>query len=293
MAGGACAVGSWAAIDVGAAARYVLGRRTTKAGYSFYRTPEWGVEEPSAPDTLAALESLRILAVEVPEPDATVDWLRSLQADDGGFPTLTIAWSALRSLVLLGADPARPATGFLARASRAVVARRAAVDWRAPLRDAARIMELVELGFARSAGAAQSCAALLDAARDRAGGWAAPSADIATTATALRLAAVAGVDVARSSGSDLLLARCEDPVLGVRVTPGSAATSVEAVRAGLEVARALHSAPRYPDAVARSLSLMQRPDGGFGSRHRAISTLADTWDGLRAAQLLDEVQEER
>lgn len=38
--------------------RYVLSRQTPKGGYSYYRTPAWGVEEPNAPDTLAALECL-------------------------------------------------------------------------------------------------------------------------------------------------------------------------------------------------------------------------------------------
>lgn len=39
----------------------------------------WGVEEPNAPDTLAALESLRLLGVEPPEPERTARFLRRLQ----------------------------------------------------------------------------------------------------------------------------------------------------------------------------------------------------------------------
>jgi len=38
----------------------VIGRRTPEGGYCFYRTPEWGVEEPDARDTLAALKTLRL-----------------------------------------------------------------------------------------------------------------------------------------------------------------------------------------------------------------------------------------
>ena len=82
--------------DIGAVGAYVLSRRTPTGGYCFYRTPAWGVEEPNAPDTFAALESLRLLGLEVPEPDLTRTWLRSLQDDQGGFTTLTVGWAALR-----------------------------------------------------------------------------------------------------------------------------------------------------------------------------------------------------
>jgi hypothetical protein len=54
---------------------------TPHGGYCFYRTPEWGVEEPNAPDTLAALASLRIVGVDPPELETTVRRLRGLQTE--------------------------------------------------------------------------------------------------------------------------------------------------------------------------------------------------------------------
>ncbi|MDA8290067.1 MAG: hypothetical protein M0Z33_00050, partial [Actinomycetota bacterium] len=286
MATQACAPETTPVLDTVAATRYVLGRRTASAGYSFYRTPEWGVDEPSAPDTLAAVESLRILRTEPPGAEATVAWLRGLQEDDGSYPTLTIAWAAIRALVLLGASPARPVGEYLERVSRPVLARRSSADWTSALRDAARVMELAGLGYAPlGASGSWSCAELLGAARDPRGGWASPGADVVSTAHALRIAALAGFDVLEESGSGRLLGRCEDPRVGVRLSPRSGATSAGALLAGLEIGRAGRRAPRFPGAVAASLVLMQRPDGGIGSRHRAISTLADTWDGLRVMEL--------
>jgi PEP-utilising enzyme, PEP-binding domain len=78
-----------AALDREAALRYVLSRRTPEGGYCFYRKPKWGEEEPNAPDTLAAMESLRPLDVEPPEPERTERFLCSLQDEDGDYPTLT------------------------------------------------------------------------------------------------------------------------------------------------------------------------------------------------------------
>ena len=67
-------------IDREAAGRYVLSRRTAEGGYCFYRTPQWGVEEPNAPDTLAALGSLRLLGIAAPAPQATGRWVHALQS---------------------------------------------------------------------------------------------------------------------------------------------------------------------------------------------------------------------
>ena len=91
-------------INRDAAIGYVLGRRTPPGGYSFYRTPKWGVEEPNSPDTLAALESLRLLGVAAPAPELTGRWLRGLQSADGHYQTLTIGWAALRRWARPGAD---------------------------------------------------------------------------------------------------------------------------------------------------------------------------------------------
>lgn len=277
------------ALDLAAAGRYVLGRRTAIGGYSFYRTPEWGVDEPSATDTLAALESLRILGVNPPDPEATVAWLHSLQEPDGSYPTLTIAWSCIRSLALLGAAPERPVAGYLGGVASRVLSRREASDWGAALRDAERVTELGMLGYLEHGPEqAQSIAAMLDRARDPDGGWASPGADVVETARALRLAAPEDAEVARESAA--LLARCEDEQLGVRFAPRTAATSAEVLRAGLEIARRTGVVLRFPASLERSLVLMQRVDGGLGARHRAISTLVDTLDGLRANELLDDGQ---
>jgi hypothetical protein len=208
---------SYVSLDREAAGRYVLGRRTPAGGYSFYRTPEWGVEEPNAPDTLAAIESLR-----------------------------------LTELVRL--DDRRPSTQER-----------------------------------------QAAGMLLDAAWDPSGGWARPSADLETTAIALHASELTGLPGLRRSDRATIASfvrRCEDEVLGLRVAPTARTTSAGVLLSGLELARLFDLRLRHRQAIATNLALLQRPDGGLGARHRAISTLKDTWQGLRAAHLLDEHQEE-
>lgn len=280
-------------VDRGAAARYVLGRRTPDGGYSFYRTPSWGVEEPNAPDTLAALESLRVVGVDVPEPRETTGWLRSLQDHEGGFATLTIGWAALRALDVLRATPPLSPEGWLHRVVETVSRPDVERSWRGALVDALHLLEIDELAFVGRPLATSFVAGLLEAAREPDGGWARPGADLATTAVAMRLAHLAHLDAGEQDVAARYVQRCEDASLGLRLSPDAAATSAGALCGGLTILGSTGLSGRFLGAVARQLVLLQGSDGGFAARHRGLSTLQDTWRGLEAARLLEELLEAR
>lgn len=292
MTAGARALES--ALDCGAVTEYVLGRRTPEGGYCYYRTPGWGVEEPNSPDTLAALECLRILAVDPPGPVATGGWLRGLQADDGGYATLTIGWGALRALDVLGLAPSCSPEAWLERWAGQLLGWRGSREWRGTLVDVLHLVELLaladgDLGFDES----DRLTRLLEAASDERGGWARPGADLETTAVAVRLIELAGLPRGKWGAAAEFLRRCESKALGLVLSPSAGMTSAGALWGGLQLARAAGVMLRYPNAIAASLALLQRPDGGLGARHRAISTLRDTWLGVQAARVLEALQEER
>ncbi|MGD0219502.1 MAG: hypothetical protein ABSC73_03430 [Acidimicrobiales bacterium] len=287
---------SWstACLDGEAAGRYVLGRRTPSGGYSFYRTPEWGVEEPNAPDTLAALECLRLLDLPAPEPELTAKWLRSLQDGGGGYPTLTIGWATLRALAILGYEPDRRPTAWVAEHEEALLRTGGNRDWGGALREALHVAELRRLdGTARPARARDPFSGLVAGARDPLGGWARPGPDLETTAVAVLIAGPAHLSQPDRSRTEEFFRRCEDHVFGLRLQPDAGATGVGALWGGVELAEGLRLEPKYPTAICESLAVLQRADGGLGARHFAISTLRDTWRGLDAAQLLDRLQSEQ
>ncbi len=286
-----------ALLDLDAAGRYVLGRRTPHGGYSFYRVPEWNVEEPSAPDTLAALDSLAILGLDAPEPEETIRWLGGVQDGDGGYPTWTIGWAALRSLHLLGATPRRSPEEWLRSWAEGSGETDGTRDWRTALVDALRLAELLRLrGEGPGPGERKRATELLRAGRDPAWGWARRGAELETTAVALCLAMIGELPwqiEAEEARAGELLSACEDESLGLTISPGAGTTSVGAIWGGLWLAQALGARLRHRRAIGVSLVLLQRSDGGLGGRHRAISTLQDTWQGIDAACLLEELQEEQ
>ena len=284
------------ALDRRGAVRYLLGRATPEGGYSFYRTPEWGVEEPNAPDTLAALRSLQLLGVDPPDPTGTADFLRSLQDEAGGYPSLPIGCAALLGLEALGADPTRSPVEWMWRQIDVSLRRRRARDWSGALTRLSSAVALLdvtgaELDTPRRWALMQD----VDEAKDPGGGWARPGADLATTAVALRLTSWLGLDLDElvRIGVTELFTRSEDPALGLCLGPHGKTATAGVLWGGLEIRRQLGLPLTYPTAVATSLVMLQRPDGGFGPRHRAISTLHDTWLALKAAHLLEDHQEDQ
>jgi len=272
----------------------VLGRRTPEGGYCFYRTPEWGVEEPNASDTLAALEALRILGVTPPEPEATGRWLQTLQDEDGGYPSFGIGWAALRAIALLGMQPAHPPANWVANQTKLLFRGNGPRDWRGTLRNALHLVELLSL-TSSNPDAEERCALtrLLDRSSDPNGGWTRPGADLEATAMALRLVRFARLSRRVEPDVAEYLDRCEDGVLGLRLTPNTVSTSVDALWGGLYIAHVLGLDLSYPGEIRTSLMLLQRPDGGLGTKHRAITRLRDTWLGLEAACMLDDLEAKR
>lgn len=280
-------------LDRLAVAQYVLGRRTPEGGYCFYRTPQWAVEEPNAPDTLAALESLRLLNLDIPVPRQTGDWLCGLQDEGGGYPTLTIGWAALRALDVLDGRPMLSPDGWLRGRIEAFCRCAGPRDWRAAIVDAVHLCGLIRLRHSECRVPERaSIAALLAAGRAADGGWAAPGADLETTGMGLRLARLVDPHRRPDTSLETFLVSCEDELLGLRLAPGARTTSVGALWGGLALGHALHRRLRYLDAVEQQLVLLQRADGGLGARHRAISSLQATWVGLEAAALLDGLRKE-
>jgi prenyltransferase/squalene oxidase-like repeat protein len=273
--------------------RYVLGRRTPEGGYCFYRTPQWAVEEPNAPDTLAALESLKLLDAGIPEPQQTGEWLCGLQSESGGYPTLTIGWAALRALELLTVQPKLCPDRWLCGRLDAFRDCDGPRAWRTAIVDATHLCELMRLRHNALGGSERdSMARLLDAACAADGGWASPGADLETTAMGVRLARMIDPHWQPDPSLVTFLGRCEDELLGLRLAPYARTTAVGALWGGLALADTLHRRLCYISAVQQQLILLQRPDGGLGARHRAISTLQATWIGLKAGALLNRPGEE-
>jgi hypothetical protein len=282
-------------LDLEAAARYVVSRRTRDGGYCFYRTPQWGVEEPNAPDTLAALESLRLLGARPAEPELTASWLQGLQGENGSYPTFTIGWGSIRALDLLGLAPSHSPRRWLGYWRDTLSAsQRPGHDVRAWLLRRLRFLELLCVTHEElDTEARDALVSSLRTVRADHQMWVRAGADLEMVALIVRVHELAGLSQPDGHAVVDFFRHSEDHALGLRLAPHVGTTSVRGLWGGLTLASAYRLRPRYPRAVDESLTRLQRPEGGLGQRDRAISTLQDTWRGLSAAHLLDQITEPR
>jgi hypothetical protein len=270
-------------IDVEACRRYVLGCQTSQGGFCFYAYPEWGVEEPNAPDTYAALAILGLLNSPVPRAEQCQAWLEAEQDPSGGYPTLVIGYAALKALRVLGAEPQRDPRPFLQEMAN----RLGLADASAPKRSgwliaARRCIELWQAhGIIMAAPLREGIGAALDSLRGVDGGYGAPGSNLSETAAALTLATAADLPV----GQDILAyaRRCEGTPYGFNITPFSVSSSLESHYAGLEILRYFGMPVRNPMLSRRYVASCQSSRGGFGRVPGAIARLDDS---LRALEIL-------
>jgi hypothetical protein len=81
---------------------YVTQRQNDDGGYTF---AQWS--ESSAQDTYYALEILKMLRVQPPRSQSTINFLKELQHSDGGFDSIKVAYYVTSSLKELGTTPER------------------------------------------------------------------------------------------------------------------------------------------------------------------------------------------
>jgi hypothetical protein len=84
----------------GCIVRYVLERRCRSGGFCFYK-----LEEPNGSDTWFALSILDLLHCAFRD-ESTMNYLRAMQHPDGSYGGIYSAFYSIKSLSLLGVDPA-------------------------------------------------------------------------------------------------------------------------------------------------------------------------------------------
>lgn len=271
-------------IDLGACYRYTLSRQTRAGGFSFYTHPEWGVDEPNAPDTCAAVEIIAALGEAMPDVSSCIAWLQAQQADSGDFPTWTIGHAVLKALRHLGAKPERdPQPNLLGYANRLrVSAPKAQPGW---LLQAARCVELFRiLDLELPCAFRETIPGTLTSLRHADGGYGATGGNLPESALALELS----LEVDAPVHPELLsfARQCEGPPHGFNIAPHSACSALETQLAGLQILQHFAMRPRRPGEIESYVAACQMATGGFGRAPGATECLDDSLHALQILALL-------
>ena len=288
--GGEAAHSAWADFDVEACYRYVCSRQTSEGGFCFYAYPQWGVEDPNAPDTCAAVQIFGLLGAPTPAADKCIAWLAAQQDAAGGFQTAVIGHAALKALRLLRAEPRRSPQQFLCKIAEGLhIAAPNLQNRDGWLVSALRCIELWRChDMAVTAPMRAGIASALKRLRRVDGGFGAPASNLLETATALTLATAVGLSV----DADVLAyaRRCEGGPLGFNITPFAISSSVETQLSGLQVLRHFGAQPQCAVLIREFAKSCQTPLGGFGRTPGAIARLDDTLHALQILVILGELE---
>jgi len=271
-------------IDAEACRKYILTRQNPDGGFCFYRS--WGVNESNAPDTLAAVNSLRLLGEPAPQGSQVIAWVQSQQGADGRYATLTIAWACLNALWLLEAEPLYdPRSTIMDQGRRKENITDQAFDWSGLIRNFVRTLELMaRLHLTVEAQLRRAGVRLLDRIRTADGGYGLPAASLLDTSWAVRLADLIGIPLDRKPLD--YARRCKQPTYGFNITPASVSTSLEIQQGGLRLFARFGTRPTNPDAIIRFVVSCQTAFGGFSRVPGALTRLDDTWRALDILRLL-------
>lgn len=273
-------------IDVDACYRYVLTRQTVEGGFCFYACHEWGVEEPNALDTYAAVIILGLLGQPVPQIEKCKAWLQAQQDSADGYQTLVIGHAILKTLRTIGAEPVHDPRPFIREIAQAAgftdPSGLQASGW---LRNALRCADLFrEFGIALTEPMCRTMAAALGRLSGDDGGFGVPGTNLLDTGVAVELAA--GLSLPVSPKALDYARRCEGSPFGFNLTPSAVTSNLEVQRAGLKVLDYFGTSPHDQVLIRSYVASCQRADGGFGRAVGAITGLVESMWALEVLSML-------
>lgn len=269
--------------------QYVLGRQTPEGGFCFYRYHPWGIEEPNAKDSYAAVSILKMLGRPVPHVEKCTEWLLAQQESDGGYPTLVIGHAVLKALRILGAEPLHDPCPFL----REIIQKQgftnpSCLEISGWLTNALRCVELCrDFGIAISERMCGEMGGWIGRLWCEDGGWGTPGSNLLDTGSAVEL--TVGLNLPVPEQALNYARRCEGLPFGFNQTPNSAASSLEVQRAGLKILGCFHAGPRTPSLIRGYVASCQTAVGGFG---RTPGTIAGLSESLWAIEILSMLKPE-
>ncbi|MCL7394419.1 MAG: hypothetical protein LZ169_06340 [Thaumarchaeota archaeon] len=312
------------AISFQKTASYILSRRGKDGGYLYYQYQ--GIFDSSAEDTYYAVKSLKLLGIEPPKPEETVDFLKSLQREDGSYSSLQTAYFAIKALKELGSKPRKleGAIDYLkSQLEKNLNMISCAEDYASSLRSMEPLIEngvlrswdltdrlyiievssslsnismIVEalniLGCNIGNGRRQKAIDAILAYMQDDGGFGASYSLIDETFRALNALHNLGHDVVNLKKTVEWLRRCEDEYGGFKPNPAvKHSYLISDLYYGLEAMNLLGLSPRFMRAHVEFILKCYNDNGGFReSIHIGLSTLEATFYALSSLAMLGELR---
>jgi hypothetical protein len=260
--------------------QYVLERKCMSGGFCFYR-----LEEPNGSDTWFALSVFDLLHYGFRD-ESTVNYLRAMQHPDGSYDSIYSAFYSIKSLSLLGADPAEDPRPYISRnlGTYRFDARRPPAEVISLFKRTSFLVDLYKT-TGLDAGNDGMIEFILRF-RNEDDGFGRPRSTLHETSRALEMLQRLGYAL-DGLGAESFILRCETPVTGFTDIPRTSLGFLEHVHAGVLASHLLARRPRYAKQCTAFVLNCQNRNGGFSrTPHGGIATMEDTWYAAHALHLL-------
>ena len=264
-------------IDFDGCCQYVLSRQCQQGGFCFYAYQAWGVEEPNAPDTHAAVAALGLLGRPLPRASECVAWLQEQQEADGSYSTLVIGYAAIKALHLLGDEPRDDPRPFLRRLIESErLDNPTGLEFAGWLSGSVKCIELLrDHGLPLPDGLREAIRTALSDRRQDDGGMGEPAANLVDTAHAATLASLLELPLDRRALDYAY--RCRNNPIAFTLTPSTSSSSLDVQRAGIKLLRYFDAIPQHSAPIRDYVASCQTALGGFGRTPGAIAGLTETF----------------
>jgi hypothetical protein len=263
--------------------QYVLERKCISGGFCFYK-----LEEPNGSDTWFALSILHLLYYGFRD-DATVSYLRARQHPDGSYDSIFSAFYSIKSLSLLGVDPAEDPRPYILRnlGSYRFDARRLPAEVISFFKRTSFLVDLYETtGLDTGNDVHDNMIEFILRFRNEDGGFGHLRSTLHETSKALEMLRRLGYPLG-GLAAESFIRRCETPVTGFTDIPHTSLGYLEFVHAGVFALHLLGYRPHYTKQCTAFVLNCQSRNGGFSrTPHGGIATMEDTWYAVHALHLL-------
>jgi hypothetical protein len=263
--------------------RYVLDRRCRSGGFCFYK-----LEEPNGSDTWFALSILDLLHDDLHD-ESTLHYLRAMQHPDGAYDGIYSAFYSLKSLSLLGVDPAEDPRPYVLRnlGSYRFDARRLPAEVISLFKRTSFLVDLYETtGLDTGTDVHDNMIEFILRFRNEDGGFGYLRSTLHETSKALEMLQRLGYPL-DGLGAESFIGRCETPITGFTDIPHTSLGYLEFVHAGVLASHLLARRPHCMKQCTAFVLNCQNRNGGFSrTPHGGIATMEDTWHGVHALTML-------
>lgn len=270
-------------IDLDAVIDYIFERQNSDGGYTFCRGTE-----SNAQDTFYALSILDMLGFQPRNLDETIDFLRSLQHENGDFDSIKIAYYVIKSLLMFGEKTLRKPKLAEYLLNLTWNLKSSFIDVEV-VSEVESLYMLIDLCIALniSIDSREIIDAILEIKNSDGSFGSSRRSKLASTFYALGILKILNYDVSGLTDTLKWIRRYEHPKGGFTSSSEAEPTYLEDTYFGLRSLEILNERVSYPMETLMFIAKFQNPNGGFRrSIFLGISDFESTYQALSSIKVL-------